>query len=137
MKRHLTGTWHNQNGSELDLVVSPDGRISGRFRSATGLAARGAAECEVTGYVAGDLVTFAANFGEHDSLTAWTGHLVVEGGETRIQTQWHMTVAVPGKPDERELWKGIWTGADTFRRGPAKRTSEPLSIPSQPVPDRL
>jgi hypothetical protein len=134
MKRNLTGTWHNQHGSELDLEVSPEGRISGRFRSATGLA-RGAIGCEITGYLSGDLIAFCANFAEYDSLTAWAGHVVVEAGETRLQTQWQMSVTLPARDAADELWKGIWTGSDTFRRGRATAERIPRAVPSHPMPD--
>lgn len=134
MKRNLAGTWHNQHGSELDLEISPDGKISGKFRSGTGLA-KGARECDVIGFVGGDLITFCANFAEYDSLTAWAGHVVVESGETRLETQWQMSVALPARGAAEQLWKGTWTGCDVFRRGAAKTERTPDRIPSHPLPD--
>jgi hypothetical protein len=134
MKRNLAGTWHNQHGSELDLEISPEGRISGRFRSATGLA-KGSAECPIAGFVSGDLLAFTANFGEFDSLTAWTGHIVVEASETRIETQWQMAIALPKRGAAKELWKGVWTGSDIFWRGPSRLEKFPEQMPSHPLPD--
>jgi hypothetical protein len=134
MKRNLAGIWHNQHGSELELELSPEGRISGSFRSATGLA-RGAGGCEISGFVAGDLIAFCANFGEFDSLTAWAGHITVDAGESRIHTQWQMTVALPPRGAAEQLWKGVWTGSDSFRRGAAKVEKTPSALPSHPTPD--
>jgi hypothetical protein len=134
MKRQLAGTWHNQHGSELDLEIAPDGRISGTFRSATGLA-KGARECPITGFASDDLIAFTANFGAYDSLTAWTGHIVVEAGETRIETQWQMAVALPKRAAADELWKGVWTGSDLFRRGPSRLEKLPAQMPSHPLPE--
>jgi hypothetical protein len=134
MKRNLAGTWHNQHGSELDLEISPEARISGKFRSATGLA-RGAGGCEVTGYVAGDLLVFCANFGQFDSLTAWAGHVTVEGGEARLHMQWQLSVALPPRGSAEQLWKGVWAGSDLFRRGPATIEKAPSQMPSHPIPD--
>jgi hypothetical protein len=131
MTRELSGTWYNQHGSELVLEVGEDGKLTGSFRSGTGLAV-GAGACQVVGFAAQDLVTFAANFGEYGSLTAWTGHLVTEG-EPTLHTMWHMTVLMPSRHPERDLWKGVWTGSDVFRRTPQERTVG--RVPSHPVPD--
>lgn len=111
----VAGTWYNQHGSELRLDVDANGRLSGRFRSRSGLAREGE-PCRVTGYFADGLIVFAVDFGRFDSLASWTGHVVTEGGEPRIRACWHMTVGVPMVHPERELWRATWTGEDEFRR---------------------
>lgn len=127
----LAGTWHNQHGSELDLTV--DGkRITGRFRSGIGLA-QGRTEADVVGFVSRNLVAFTADFGVHGSLTSWVGHLVMEDGVPRIHATWSMTVELP-RETPVELWRGIWTGADTFDRGTATEQRSPFKQPSHPVP---
>jgi hypothetical protein len=133
MHQRLAGTWHNQHGSKLVLEVGAGGRISGKMRSGTGLA-KGGEDCEVTGFVAGDLVVFCANFGEFDSLTAWTGHLVEEDGEAQLVTQWQMAVTLPAR-GSAELWKGTWTGSDLFRRELSVDARPPLRMPSHPLRD--
>jgi len=30
---HLEGVWHNQYGSEMRIAVSPEGRLTGRYRT--------------------------------------------------------------------------------------------------------
>jgi hypothetical protein len=133
MQRSLTGTWHNQHGSVLALEISPDGRVSGHFRSGTGLA-RGEGDFPVTGVASGDLIAFCVSFGKFDSITAWAGHVVSAAGEMRLETQWQMTVALPRRGSS-EVWKGIWTGSDVFRRGAPELATIPSKLPSHPLPD--
>jgi hypothetical protein len=124
----LTGRWHNQHGSELDLTVAEDGRVTGHFRSGTGLAKD--EPCDVVGFASDGLVAFTANFGRHDSLTSWTGHWVMERGTPTIQASWNMCVGSPKPSDPDVHWKGVWTGADVFEPGPAVET--PLGVIAQP-----
>jgi hypothetical protein len=126
----LEGTWHNEHGSELELVL--DGRrLAGRFRSGTGLAqGRGS---ELVGFVSGSLIAFTVNFGAHGSLTSWVGHIVMENGTPRIHANWSMCVELP-REETDELWRGTWTGADTFERGPAtEERRPPRTQPSHPL----
>ena len=132
MNANLSGIWHNQHGSEVELAVAADGRITGKFRSSTGLA-KGAHECDLVGFASGDLVSFCADFGEFDSLTAWVGHLVVDSDEQKIETQWQMTVALPTR-SSGEVWKGTWVGSDVFRPGRGSIEKKPPKLPSHPVP---
>lgn len=127
----LAGTWHNEHGSELDLVI--DGkRLTGRFRSGTGLA-QGRTESELIGFASGNLVAFTVDFGAHGSLTSWVGHLVVEDGVPRIHASWNMCVELP-REEAKELWRGVWTGADVFERGTATEDRRPpFTQPSHPL----
>lgn len=127
----LAGIWHNEHGSELELVV--DGtNLRGRFRSGTGLV-KGRFEAEVVGFLSGNLVAFTANFGMQGSLTSWVGHVVIQDGAPRIHANWNMCVELP-RDAMTELWRGVWTGADTFEPGtaPAERRPSPTQ-PSYPV----
>ena len=127
----LAGTWHNAHGSELDLTVDGQ-RLTGRFRSGTGLA-KGRTEADVVGFVSGNLVAFTANFGAHGSLTSWVGHLIMETREPRIHAIWNLCVDVPFGSTE-ELWRGTWTGADIFERGTASEERRtPSTQPSHPI----
>lgn len=114
MTRALKGSWYNQHGSELRLEVADNGKLSGTFHSGVGILPASDVR-EITGFVAGDLVTFSVSFGDQRSLTAWTGHHVAEGEEA-LHMMWHMSVSVPGRNAEQDLWKGVWTGNDVFRR---------------------
>lgn len=133
MRVDLNGTWHNQHGSEMVLETAPNGTVQGIFRSGTGLAKLDD-ECRLSGFVAGDLVTFSVDFGKFGSLTAWTGHVIQERGNDLIHAVWHMTIATPTPASSNE-WKGVWTGSDVFQRGPApSRDAEQATLPSHPVP---
>ena len=128
----LVGTWYNEHGSELKLSVL-EGQISGTFTSAIGLH-KGPHESLVTGYYAQDLLAFVADFGRFGSLTAWTGHVIEENGETLIDCQWQMTVALPSPGQAEELFRGTWVGSDVFRRSKPERRSV-ARVPSHPLPD--
>lgn len=128
----IAGAWHNQHGSVMELARDAEGQIRGRFRSAVGPSA-GEGEFRIVGFVAGELVTLSAEFASHDSVTGWVGHHVVEGGEERIETLWHMAVTVPGSRPDRDRWNGIWSGADVFRRGAHGTHPGSPRLPSHPT----
>lgn len=128
----LAGTWHNQHGSIMELTVDKEGLVRGRFTSAVGPSS-GEGEFRITGFVAGELITLSAEFAAHDSVTGWVGHRVVEDGEERIETLWHMAVVVPGQRPDDSRWKGIWSGADVFHRGPASARTSGSRLPSHPT----
>jgi hypothetical protein len=131
----IAGVWFNQHGSELRLDLDSLGRLSGAFRSNRGLA-KPSEPCRVTGFAAGSLVVFAVDFGQFDSLTAWTGHHVVEAGDERIFACWHMAVGISGRHANLELWKGVWTGEDEFRRRPfGSAADRPRRLGPDPIPD--
>ncbi len=125
----LSGTWHNEHGSELRFEVDPAGRVSGRFRTGVGF---GKDETfDVIGRASDDLVSFTVSFGSHGAITAWVGHFIA--AEERIEALWHMAVALPHPGRLDELWKGIWSGADVFERGPAPAATE-RAEPRRPPP---
>ena len=115
-KDPVSGTWHNEQGSELRIEVGPGGKLSGRFASGVGF---GTDETfEVTGFLSGRLIVFAVDFGKYGSLTSWVGHVVDDDGPA-LRTLWQMTVELPHPDDAADLWKTVWSGANTFRPGPA------------------
>jgi Avidin family len=111
----ISGKWYNQHGSELDLRVASDGRLSGTLRSGVGFPDP-SEEFAVTGFVSEGLVGFSVNFARYDSLTCWTGHCGTEDGRETMYTLWHMSVGLPGAAHADRLWEGIWSGSDTFLR---------------------
>ena len=130
-RERYSGTWYNQHGSSMDLVVAKDGKVSGKFRSGVGLSQRDE-EFDVRGYVAGEVIAFIVDFARYETLTTWTGHFVAEDGGPQIQAMWQMAVATPPRHG-RDIWKGTWTGADAFRREPYRKPDLMRRIPSHPV----
>ena len=130
-ERSVSGTWYNQHGSVLTLEVDPRGRLSGEFRSHSGLA-KPSDPCIVKGFVASQLISFIADFSQFDSLTSWTGHRVTEEEQEVIRACWHMAVMLPMKDRAEETWRGVWTGEDEFRRAPFKQRSGEGRLPSHP-----
>lgn len=135
MRHEIGGTWYNQHGSRLTLRAS-DGTLSGSFASSVGLTKGAGREAPVLGFLSDNLVSFVAAFPEQGSLTAWAGHAHGTGEESTLELQWQMTVALPGKEDPAQLWRGVWTGFDVFRRQPptdvAPRYMAPHSLPEWP-----
>lgn len=128
MQHDVNGVWYNQHGSRVALQIS-EGAITGSFASSVGLEKPGT-EAKVVGFVSGNLICFIANFAQYGSLTAWAGHITGAGDESVLTLQWHMTVALPGKEDPNELWRGVWAGSDVFRRQPASRRETPRQVTS-------
>jgi len=130
-RKRYSGTWYNQHGSSMELSVSEAGEVSGKFRSGVGLSHRDES-FEMTGFSAGDVIAFIADFSKYETLSTWTGHFVTDAGAPEIQANWHMAVATPPRHG-RDLWKGTWTGADVFRREPMRKPGHPGRVPSHPV----
>jgi len=130
MALNPTGLWYDEHGCELEIFAAPDGCITGVFRGARGHAFPD--ECGVVGFVAGDLVSFVADFARLHSLTAWAGHLVT-GDDERLDLLWHRTVESRVQDDAQDVWKGVWNGADVFRRRRTSSDQNPASVPSHPI----
>lgn len=129
--RTWKGTWHNQHGSELQLDVDPDGKLSGKMTCGDGVARE--QSFPLTGFVRGDLIGFCVDFGRLGTLTAWTGHFVPDHQEgPRLETLWHLATLVPHPQRADERWKSVWTGADVFRPG-----SRPKDAARTPFPPML
>jgi hypothetical protein len=121
MSEFTSGIWHNEHGSELVFEVGPEGRISGKFRTGVGFGRD--ATYDVIGTADGDLIAFSVRFGKLGAITSWVGHMVPDG--STLETLWHMTIRLAHPRRTDETWKGVWSGADTFRRGPATETPRP------------
>jgi hypothetical protein len=116
----FSGRWHNQNGSELELQVAVDGRVSGWFRSAVG-SVRHDRAFPLVGWRSGDLIGFCVSFAD-SGLAAWTGQHTVSGTLERIETLWHLAHDIPAESEPKWLWSSVRSGADHFVRGPSLPT---------------
>jgi hypothetical protein len=112
----FAGKWHNQNGSEMELHVAADGRVSGWFRSAVGSVPHDRS-FPVVGWRQGDLIAFCVSF-EAAGVVAWAGQHTVSNGVERVETLWHLAHDIPDASEPRWLWSGVRAGADHFVRGP-------------------
>ncbi|MFT4705301.1 MAG: hypothetical protein ACI81R_003009 [Bradymonadia bacterium] len=111
----FTGTWRNDNSSEMQLAVGADGAVSGSYRTGVGRPDSSDAFA-LAGFVNGDLIAFCVNFGDFASLTSWTGKYVVDGaGDPVIHTLWHLARETSA-PGPTALWESLLAGASQFRR---------------------
>jgi hypothetical protein len=118
-KQVFAGIWHNQHNSEMDLMVAPNGHISGSFRVKESPEADSKAY-PLIGFVSGDVLAFCVNFAPGSAVTSWIGHIKLDTSDkegTALETLWHMAVHIGNRPD-KDLCKSIFSGADMFHRGP-------------------
>jgi len=125
----ITGVWHNQHHSILHLVQS-DGALSGRFEPGVGI--HKGESFPVMGRISGDQIAFFVPFGADGSISAWTGHIRRDAGGDQLDTLWNMTVRVGSKASDG-VWRGIWSGADTFARGEPGLVRVGSQLPSVPI----
>ena len=117
--RPLRGIWDNQLGSELSLEDDGEGGLTGTYRSATGVSpgatylVRGAYDVVTPGPCR--VVGFVVSWGEHQTVTAWSGRFDPE--EDTIRASWLMTT----ESDEAQEWRSTFVGHDTFRRRSSQR----------------
>jgi len=107
------GTWRNGLGSEMTLRESA-GIVSGTYRTDVGRPDSGEA-FSLVGVAHGDMIAWTVDFGDHGSLTAWTGRHV-DDGDPRIETLWHLVRDRDDTGAPLPPWASTLTGAATFRR---------------------
>ena len=95
-------TWVNELGSTMIANINSSGVISGTYTTAVGCGA--GKSRDLIGQCNGYAITFAVNWQECVSTTAWSG--TYDNG--KIQTLWQLVLAK--KPE----WDSIVSGADTF-----------------------
>ena len=115
----FAGKWHNQNGSELELQLAGDGRVSGWFRSAVGAVPHDRS-FPLTGWRSGDLIAFCVRF-DTAGVAAWSGQHTLSGGLEKLEALRHLAQDIPPQSEREWLWSAIRTGADHFVRGPSLR----------------
>jgi hypothetical protein len=109
------GSWCNQMGSTMDLVVRGTA-VTGSYESLSRSEAPPVVG-EVIGYTIGDLISFMVLW--EGSITAWVGQMIDEDTETpKIRTLWHMVTEVPDADEPKYLWVSTYSGADEFERLP-------------------
>ena len=110
----FSGPWKNELGSEMTLTQE-NGNVRGHYRTAVGEASEEEAFA-LCGFAEGDLIVFCANFGSYGSLTTWAGQHVVENGEEKLLTLWHLARNLVENHEPKQFWSTMLTGANTFTR---------------------
>ena len=66
----------------------------------------------LSGFVHEDLIAVVVDFGEHGSLTAWTGRLA----DGEIRSLWNLVRNRDDDGEPLDVWASTLTGAAVFRR---------------------
>lgn len=116
----ITGKWTNQNGSTLIIDDVQGGKLSGRFESSKGRAAKGI-EYPFVGLQNGELISFIVSFDSEDgnlcSMTSFSGRLQVDSdGIQQLHTTWILSRqfedAERTKPTQ--TWNTFMVNSDIF-----------------------
>jgi hypothetical protein len=110
----LTGTWHNQLGSELVIEADGEGGLTGHYTSGAGTVA-GKTYPLVGTYDPGPqsittVLGFVVDWTEVHAVTVWSGQY--HHGDQTIAATWLMAT----ETDEGDEWKSTFVGHDLFHR---------------------
>ncbi len=108
------GRWRNELGSEMEISVD-GGRVSGVYRTQVGRP-DAAEQFAVTGFAHEDLIGIVAQFGEHGSVTSWTGRRTEGAGGDEIRVLWHLARNTDDAGETLPAWASILAGSAVFRR---------------------
>lgn len=108
------GQWVNERGSAVTFSTRA-GQLSGYYQTALGAPDK-TTRFPLTGFIAGDQITFTVNFTGYGSLTAWTGQMSRDAQGDYIRTLWHLTRDIDDADEDDKLWQSITAGASHFRR---------------------
>ncbi|MBA3859482.1 MAG: hypothetical protein C0507_21470 [Cyanobacteria bacterium PR.3.49] len=117
IERVLTGVWHNQHNSQMQLEIDEAGKIAGYFISGVNTAGDPSDTYPLVGFARGDVFAFCVDFSNHGTMTTWVGQ-IIDPEQRNFQAMWQMVADV--NQDKKSAWKSIWTGQDTFESGPRK-----------------
>jgi hypothetical protein len=109
----FSGHWKNELGSFMDLTIA-GADVTGSYVSAVSDAGGPTRPFPLRGTVSGDLISFTVNW--ETLIATWIGHGVVDAGQDRILTLWHIVMTVQQETDPLNQWKTLEAGADEFGR---------------------
>lgn len=106
----FSGTWKNQLGSTLELLIV-DKIVSGRFESGVGDDGK-TVWVQISGRVLDDIITFNAAYEKYGTLVAWVGQHTVDNGIGKIKTLWVHATNVEDSQEVDWMWFSNRIGAD-------------------------
>lgn len=141
--KNLAGTWYNELGSKIELVVRNDGTIEGVYEVVPGgvvniYKAVGAADMSAFegNRSFGFVVSWNNNYQNQHSITAWSGQYRRIDGEEVLTATWLLT----RETRPQDGWASTLVGSDVFKRTPPsisdvnrKQQYAPSAHPVTPV----
>ena len=113
----FSGEWSSDLGSRINLTISADGSVIGKYRAAAGFPYADT-EFPLVGFANGELLSFTVSFGKYGLVTSWAGQLTREFDRAVIKTMWLLARNVPDPDDSTNLWGAVLTGYNNFMRKP-------------------
>lgn len=110
----FSGRWQDGLGSVMNLTVK-DRILSGTYRAAF-YRDNNYEDFDLRGFVRGDLISFAVDFGRHGSLSSFAGQHLSPSGTSVIKMVWLLTENVVDADNGSELVGAVLTGSSEFRR---------------------
>jgi hypothetical protein len=110
----FAGTWINELGSTATITQNPDNSLTGTYYSPVSIDG-GPATGSLSGFVAGDFISFTVNWTDLNSLTTWAGNATGEdpSNPSGFAALW-LLVADMGA--SQQPWAATLAGSDTFKR---------------------
>lgn len=114
----VEGAWYNELGSQLDLSIGPDGRLTGTFHSLVGGDERPQPVTGVVDLLPPDgtaVLGFTVSWPSNHTVSVWAGQCDLE--HQVIETTWLLTNELRGA----DAWHSTLVGHNRFtrRRGAA------------------
>jgi len=127
----ITGTWYGQRGSRLELHLTHDGHIEGRYYTANNDEAQGVfdligmSDTRAFGgsRSVGFVVCWNNEYVNQHSVTAWSGQYQIVNDEEVLATNWLLT----RETSPEHGWAATMIGSDTFKRTPV---AQPHATPA-------
>ena len=107
------GVWRNEVGSEMTLRET-GGIVAGTYRTRVGRP-EDTESFALVGIARDDMIAWTVDFGDHGSLTAWTGRRI-DDDDPRIATLWHLVRNRDDAGEPLAPWASTLAGAAVFRR---------------------
>ena len=134
----IAGTWYGQRGSRLELVLTHEGHVEGKYytsnddeaHSVFDLIGTSDTRSFVGSRSVGFVVCWNKEYVNQHSVTAWSGQYQIVNGEEVLVTNWLLT----RETQPADCWAATMIGHDTFKRVPVSNEVPVPDLEGESVP---